>query len=199
MTDPKLQTLAPVSPITPLPQVAEEPVGPQAPQTASTQIQQPFSQDEDQRPGTATQVLSQALLSEDQPIQVQYGSTGKEQEAFANSQEWELPSSISAIEYEPVPEVSPEVEKYVTAVQDDPSDFPQEVVIADNSVSSGVQPHYVAKPVIVLPMTKAELEEGLKQSNEKSARWFAEWANKIWKMFSGEVVYQDDAKLSNQH
>lgn len=163
---------------------------PPAPQ--GTPVQQP------QRPQAATnQVLSQALLSDQQPIQIQYGTGRKEQELGGQEQAWELPAGVQSVEHEKRPEIPPEVEEYMTEVQDDQAQLPDEVVVADGQMPT-VQPHYVAKPVIVLPMTKEEIEKGLKSPKTHSYRWLSEWAHKIWKMFSGEVVYQDDPLLNQK-
>ena len=177
----------------------------QSPPTISDQpnsIGQPTNstspvQDVDQRESVSAQVLTQAMLNDTQPMQVQYGPSGKEQEPFQTvEQGWDLPAGLNAVEEEPQAEISPEVEKYISAVKQDHTQIPQEVVIAEDLSSMKVQPHYVARPVIVLPMTKAKIEQGLKEPEDRSVRWFSEWAQKIWKMFSGEVVYQDDSSLS---
>lgn len=152
---------------------------------------------EEERPSVSSQIFTQALLNnDDSTTPPTYTPGGKELEASrtVEQESWELPGGMSSTEVEPTPEIPPEVEKYVQAIKDDVSKFPQEVVVAQDGVPT-FQPNYVAKPVIVLPLTKQQVEQGLKASPNHSVRWLSEWAKKIWDMFKGEVVYKDDNAL----
>jgi len=43
---------------------------------------------------------------------------------------------------------------------------------------------------VVLPMTKDEVERGLKQKVVNSVRWLAEWCIRMIKMFGNKVAYR---------
>jgi hypothetical protein len=96
---------------------------------------------------------------------------------------------VQYVEQEVNQEVSPEVEAYLQRVNENQHQLPDEVVVADDTASNPTG-HYVAQPVIVLPITPDVEKKGAHQSSQFSVRWLVEWSRKIMKMFSGKVVYR---------
>ena len=85
-------------------------------------------------------------------------------------------------------ELPPEVESYIEHVANHHEQLPAEIVIADQqSVPTNTQ--YLAKPVIVLPITPEVEKVGAHKATTFSVRWLVEWSRKIMKIFSGRVVY----------
>lgn len=118
-------------------------------------------------------------------------STAKEQAPiFTQEVGIELPAGMQSVEQLRTPEISPEVEKYIEEVKENPVHFTKEVVVADQRM---IQPstQFVARPVIVLPITQKEMQEAQKAPISSSKRWLAEWTQKIIKIFAGNVVYRE--------
>jgi hypothetical protein len=88
-------------------------------------------------------------------------------------------------------EMSPEVDGYLKKVENQPDQLPQEVVIV-NDPQAPMPTKYLAKPVIVLPITPEIEKRGSHQSPKQSIRWLVAWSQKIMKMFSGQIVYRSD-------
>lgn len=103
---------------------------------------------------------------------------------------------VTHVEQERTPELSPEVEAYLTKIQDHANQLPQEIAIADDGQEIQAKP-YVAQPVIVLPIDEETEKAGLKKNTTFSIRWLVEWSRKIMKMFSGKVVYRQDDPTDN--
>lgn len=122
-------------------------------------------------------------------------STAKETAPLNIEVSGEMPSGMQSVEQLRTPEISPEVEKYIEEVREEPSSFPHEVVLADQQM---VQPSngFVAQPVIVLPMTEEEFKEAKKAPPETSRRWLAEFTEKIRKIFEGGVMFRQKAPQS---
>lgn len=99
---------------------------------------------------------------------------------------------VSHVEAERTPEISPEVEAYLTKVQDHTNQVPEEIVIADDGKEISTKP-YIAQPVIVLPLTEEEEKQGQNKKTTFSIRWLVEWSRKIMKIFSGKVVYKESS------
>lgn len=149
------------------------------------------------RPGAMPQVFSQVLsdqvdqLAQSQQAVQQGFSSGKEQAPNTSSEMGYDVYTGQPVEIEHGAEISPEVEKFIEEIQDHDGQVPQEIVVADQTVTQPTG-KYVAKPVIVLPMTESELIAGKKASPLMSKRWLAEWVEKIMKMFEGSVVYREE-------
>jgi hypothetical protein len=89
--------------------------------------------------------------------------------------------SHPAVEYEPAPEISPEVESFVKHVEEHEDQLPQEIVVSGDSVQ--------LQPVVVLPYEK-ETEKKAKFKGPKwSVRWLIEFGHKIIKAFGGKAIY----------
>lgn len=100
-------------------------------------------------------------------------------------------AGVQTVEEERNPEIPVEVESFLQRVEDHQDSTPQEIVVADGTQES-VQTQYIKKPVIVLPITQQDEQEGLKKSPRFSVRWLVEWSHKIIKMFTGKVIYKED-------
>jgi hypothetical protein len=98
--------------------------------------------------------------------------------------------SVQYVEYEPNPELPPEVEGYLNQVEQHADQAPKEIVIADMTQSLPTTHHLPSQPVVVIPITPDVEVLGAKQSPKFSIRWLVEWSHKIMKMFVGKVIYR---------
>ncbi len=98
---------------------------------------------------------------------------------------------VQMVEQEKNPEIPVEVESFLQRVEDHHDTAPTEVVIADGT-SEVPTNSYPSRPVIVLPITQAEEQEGVKKSPKFSLRWLVEFSHKIIKMFTGKVIYRQE-------
>ncbi len=94
------------------------------------------------------------------------------------------------VETEKTHEMPPEVDGFLKKLENHHDQLPNEVVIT-NLITGQSTPHYLAQPVIVLPITKEVEEVGVKKPLQFSIRWLVEWSRKIMKTFSGRIVYRE--------
>ncbi len=105
--------------------------------------------------------------------------------------------SHTGVEYEPVPEISPEVESFMQHVEEHEDQLPQEVVVAGDDIQ--LQPaHYAAQPVVVLPYDKEAEKAAVFKGPQWSVRWLLEFGHKIIKMFGGKVIYLQSESETKQ-
>ncbi len=105
--------------------------------------------------------------------------------------------SHMGVEYEPTPEISPEVESFMQHVEAHEDQLPQEVVVAGDDIQ--LQPaHYAAQPVVVLPYDKETEKEAVFKGPQWSVRWLLEFGHKIIKMFGGKVIYLQSESETKQ-
>lgn len=136
------------------------------------------------------QVEDPSALNPTHPVK----SGGKEATESSTSPDT---SSIDAggglqyVEQEKNPEIPVEVEGYLQKVDDYAEEKMPEIYIADGTQENPDTP-YPSRPVIVLPISEAVEEAGLKKNPTFSIRWLVEWSHKIIKMFAGKVVYKDE-------
>lgn len=97
---------------------------------------------------------------------------------------------IQHVEHEKAAEMSPEVEAFIQKVDTHPDQLPQEIVIADQQGPVIPPTKYLAKPVIILPITPEVEKDGKFKNSQFSVRWLVEWSHKVMKMFSGKVIYR---------
>ena len=142
------------------------------------------------------QVMPQALEAMAQPGQqpptqppAAYPATTAKESIALSSQE--ISSAGPAVEYEPNPEIAPEVESYMEKVESHPEQIPHEVVLSGQDMLV-TPPKTMSQPVIVLPITPDEEAVGAKKSPKFSIRWLVEWSRRIMRMFSGKVIYRQD-------
>lgn len=163
---------------------------------AVTQQAQPVpvfdqSQTTDDRPLAAMNTVMNQVVNQIDPLNPPNPTSSAKENAPLNIEvAGEMPSGMQSVEQLRSPEISPEIEKYIEEVREEPSQFPHEVVLADQKM---VQPAngYVAQPVIVLPMTEDEFKEAKKASPDTAKRWLAEFTEKIKKMFAGSVIFRE--------
>jgi len=102
----------------------------------------------------------------------------------------DMAGGLQSVEQERVAEISPEVESFIAEVEEHQDQLPQEIVIADIAAPVPTT-KYLAKPVVILPITHEIEKEGAKKAPQFSVRWLVEWSRKMMKIFAGEVVYKE--------
>jgi len=88
-------------------------------------------------------------------------------------------------------EIPVEVEAYVQKVVDSKDQLPEEIVVADDNANLTPK-DYPKMPVVVLPLTPQQDEEGQKKPASYSLRWLVELSHKLMKIFSGAVIYREE-------
>jgi len=88
-------------------------------------------------------------------------------------------------------EISKEVQEQRQA-----QDIKDQQTAINNLAQQAQQPLSDVKPVVVLPITVTQEAQGKHKSPNFSLRWLVEWANKIKKIFSGAVLYQEEVENS---
>lgn len=109
----------------------------------------------------------------------------------------ELPGGMQYVETEPNPEIPPEVESYLSEVEQNPDQQPQEIVIAA-PVKDTYQPPPPKTTVRVLPITKEEAEAARRKSPGNSIRWLYEFSQKLTKMFFQGVIYRQEVDVKEK-
>lgn len=100
-------------------------------------------------------------------------------------------SGMQVVEYEPTPEISPEVASYLQKVEENQDQLPQEIVITGDATQL-VSPAPTLRPVIVLPITPEIEAAGAKKNPQWSIRWLVEWSRRLMKAFSGKILYAEE-------
>ena len=128
------------------------------------------------------------------PETIKYSTSGGKESLGAiskiDSSAVEAGGNAQMVEYEPNPELSPEVEGYINRVDQNIDQAPNEIVIADASMPMPSNHQLPSQPVLVLPITVGLEKEGATQSPKFSIRWLVEWSRKIIKTFVGKVIYR---------
>jgi hypothetical protein len=178
------------------------------------QVSQKPSQTQEEKEEFSTEFLSSLLPEEEAPSLVAAlptavaqaastslnpaqpkGSTVKEAGpvlATSEAPQLDIAAGVQFVESEPRAEISPEVESFLTQVENHQEQLPQEVVIADQQLGDiSVQP--MAQPVIVLPITQEMEKEAAHKSSSFSIRWLVEWSHKMMKIFAGRIVYKPES------
>ncbi len=138
---------------------------------------------------TATDNVAQSTLNPLTPSR----STKEAAEATGvdRAQVVEAARGAQAVEVEPTPEISPEVEAYIQKVQED-TQTPQKIVIADNIDAIPDISSHQRQPVIILPITPEIEKRARFKGPQFSVRWLVEWSKKMMKMFFGKVIYRQE-------
>ncbi len=133
-----------------------------------------------------------------QPAPISATGTSKEYLAASTPDTTSVDAgSHTGVEYEPTPEISPEVESFMQHVEEHEDQLPQEVVVAGDDIQ--LQPaHYAAQPVVVLPYDKETEKEAVFKGPRWSVRWLLEFGHKIIKMFGGKVIYLQSESETKQ-
>ena len=143
-----------------------------------------------QSSGVVAQAMPQAM---DQAVQTQTAQVASVRSGVKESaQGLQVFESIpgAQVEYENSAEIAPEVAEFVKEVEAH-DQLPQEIAISGDSISLSQPVKTARKAVVVLPITPEIEAVGIKKSPKHSVRWLVEFAQKIMKMFTGEVVYRE--------
>lgn len=125
------------------------------------------------------------------PSPVVASSPSKEYASFSAPVESGSPDvgvAQSAVEFEPTPEISPEVESFVQHAESHEDQLPQEIVVAGDSIQLQ-NTHYAKQPVVVLPYDQEIEKKARFKGPSWSIKWLLEFGHKIIKMFGGKVIY----------
>lgn len=158
------------------------------------QLVQPLENPADQT-GLISQVIPQVVQESTDTLNPQnpVGSAGSKESADSAVLDQiavDAARGVQQVEVEPTPEISPEVESYLQKVEQHTDTAPQEIVIADGSMTQPNNHPYPSQPVVVLPITPELEKKGAHKSPKLSIRWLVEWSKKIMKVFSGKVIYR---------
>jgi hypothetical protein len=104
----------------------------------------------------------------------------------------DLAPGVQYVETEKSHELPPEVEGFLQTVEDHQDQIPQEIVLANPQTGQAL-PRVMAQPVVILPMTQKIEDAGKSKSTTYSVRWLIEWSWKMMKVFSGKVIYREEA------
>jgi len=127
------------------------------------------------------------LPSDDQkqpPVIPSITPAGKERVDAGGTQE-----KTPITEYTRSVDLEPEVEGWLEKLEKEETQLPQpvtddkgQVVLDDAQKQAGFK--------VVLPLTKDEVEKGLRHKVIDSLRWLAEWCLRLVKMFGNKVAYR---------
>ena len=142
----------------------------------------------------AAQVVAQPVISQlaSEPPSLQVGVRGGKERGAAVSPDVQVvdaAGSLASVEYEPTPEIPPEVEEYIKRVEEH-ADTLSEPIVVDGQQVGQVSHHHPTQPVVVLPITEEDEKKARFKSPRYSIRWLVEWSHKIIKKFVGRVVYR---------
>ncbi len=137
------------------------------------------------------QAVPQAVQDQVQQVQEKaaQATSGVHKEAEALQVFENIPGA--QVEYEKVSEVPPEVEEFVQEVGRH-EQLPQEISISGDDIALTTPKRPAKKAVVVLPISPEVEDHGVKKNPQFSVRWLVEWAQKMMKMFSGEVIYRQE-------
>lgn len=144
--------------------------------------------------GALAQAVPQVIQQSTNTLNPAHPTTSAK-EAYEPSVTLERPSvdlvgGLQQVEQERAPEISPEVESFISEVGEHPDQLPQEIVIT-NQAAPVATTKYLATPVVILPITPEVEKVGAKKSAQFSVRWLVEWSHKIIKIFPGKVIYKE--------
>lgn len=91
------------------------------------------------------------------------------------------------------PEISPELEEHIQAVQRGEIELPGPIDVGTHEGQPvSISPSVPQQPNIVLPLTKDELQSGKKQPINAAFRWLAEWVAWLIKKYPGRAIYRSE-------
>ena len=146
---------------------------------------------EQSAPQAVPTAMLQSVADATQALTPKTGTGGKETIGAAAGVKnvVEAGGSTQYVEYEPNPELPPEVEGYLNKTEQHSDQAPPEVVIADSATSMPTDRQLPSQPVVVLPITPEVEKIGMSKPPQFSIRWLVEWSHKIMKIFVGKVIY----------
>lgn len=91
------------------------------------------------------------------------------------------------------PEISPELEEHIQAVQRGEIELPGPIEVGTHEGQPvTIQSSAPQQPNIVLPLTQNDLQLGKKQPINTAFRWLAEWMVWLIKKYPGRAVYRTE-------
>ncbi len=176
--------------------VPTSPVSPAPVQPTSTRdedlalLDQILAEAEQTAPQAVPTAMLQTVADATQALTPNTGSGGKETiGAAAVKNVVEAGGSTQYVEYEPNPELPPEVEGFLNKTEQHGDQAPPEIVIADSVAAMPTNHQLPSQPVVVLPITPEVEKVGMTKTPQFSIRWLVEWSHKIMKIFVGKVIY----------
>lgn len=100
----------------------------------------------------------------------------------------EKPAEVVSIPENPELEKKPDLNGYIEKVEKAAEDAP--LVIDDYTGQVLLNPAQQAPKTIVLPLTEAQVSDGLHHQVWESVRWLAEWCVRQMKLVQGRVKYK---------
>ncbi len=186
------QPPTPPQPVPPQPAVVP-PASPQTPQSDELALlEKVIAEAEQTVPQAVPTAMLQTVADATQAMSPGIGTGGKETIGAGGigvKNVIEAGGSTQQVEYEPNPELPPEVEGYLNKTEQHQDQAPPEVVIGATSTALPTDRNLPSQPVVVLPITPEIEKAGMKQTPKFSIRWLVEWSHKIMKMFVGKVIY----------
>lgn len=200
------QVVSPAQPTQSVPQPVSSVVSPEPPTTQSTPViptptpsqddelallDQILAEAEQTAPQAVPTAMLQSVADATQALTPKTGTGGKETIGAAAGAKnvVEAGGSTQYVEYEPNPELPPEVEGYLNKAEQHSDQAPPEIVIADSAAALPTDRQLPSQPVVVLPITPEVEKIGMSKPPQFSIRWLVEWSHKIMKMFVGNVIY----------
>lgn len=193
------QPVAPVQPIAPLMPLVppvESVVPPAAPVIAPDPepseieiLERVLAEAEQTVPQAVPTAMLQTVAEATQALNPNPRTGGKETVGAGAKTVVEAGGSTQYVEYEPNPELPPEVEGYLNKTEQYTNQAPPEIVIADITTALPNDRQLPSQPVVVLPITPEVEKIGMTKTPQFSIRWLVEWSHKIMKMFVGNVIY----------
>lgn len=175
----------PVAPATQTPQPVADPTSVLSDQQKLATFESVLSEMDEEKQAETTQPPPTAP----QPPAGYSSGAAKEQAPVIASAE--LPGGMQYVESEPNPEIPLEVKSYLQKVEENPTDLPQEIVIAAQQHAAN-QPRNLPQDFKVLPITQAQAEAGKKKNPSFSIRWLVAFSEKLTEMFKGKAVYRSE-------
>lgn len=193
VTPPKEPVIPATETVAAAPARTQAPVQTQPPAQGSDDLallDQILAEAERTAPQAVPTALFQTVDEATQALTPKTGMGGKETIGVAGTKNViEAAGSTQYVEYEPNPELPPEVEGYLNKTEQHSDQAPPEVVIADTTTALPTDRQLPSQPVVVLPITPEVEKQGMSKPPQFSIRWLVEWSHKIMKMFVGKVIY----------
>lgn len=176
--------IAPVQVDVTVPIATQPPVTQQPTLTAPQAF--PLAVDQMYQEQQAQQVIAQQAYA-------QSGSASKKESLAASTPDTTIVDAGGGIQYveqEKNPELPVEVEGFLQHVDDNATQAPQEIIMAQIAEPVALPTVIPKQAVVVLPITP-DVEQTAKGKNAKfSVKWLVEWSHKMMKLFEGKVVYR---------
>lgn len=101
----------------------------------------------------------------------------------------EKPAEVVELPESPELEVKPDLNGYIENIEKAAEDAP--LVVDDYTGQILLNPAQQTPKTIVLPLTEAQVSEGLQHQVWESVRWLAEWCVRQMKLVQGQVKFKN--------